>query len=410
MLFVEIHYDEVQRKVKDFIKIHDFVTINETDTKLKGYYNVKFIDSKEQILKKIDEIKDKFPFNQFDTKFAYVDADENCEQLISTKKKETLFDEIYKYKWEDTNVGYEDLFDLLKINILMCKKEYSLDYIYYSSYASLSTILGYMYEHEYLIKSQPDVYVHKRNNGKLSIRPFYSLMHMYFQIKVFTVNGYIHLGINFYRIFDFIKLMNLTNRFFKVYDDLTLIDDEKENILALKQPFIASNTKKNVKRFTKILKSVFKENYDLILTYFTYLVRHVHKNEFKILNFICIKSSYIHVLGYLFEDYMKILSWKELDLIRFKHPEDYVNAPNKNILLYIGYEFENIDALLTFDEYIIINKSCEINNNDNVINIKFDINQPSINYREELPFSRALYVILSKYEIKPEILKLLQRN
>ena len=39
MLFVKIHYDEVQRKVKDFIKIHDFITIDEDEDYLEGYYN-----------------------------------------------------------------------------------------------------------------------------------------------------------------------------------------------------------------------------------------------------------------------------------------------------------------------------------------------------------------------------------
>ena len=468
MLFVKIHYDEIQRKVKDFIKSDKFVVINENDTELYGYYSVKVIDtdlkpantifelskiSNYRIYSLIKIISESFPYNCFHTTFTIVMNYYSLLSIMSYKygKKHKLDDmldtyityfnnECEKLKYDNTvlkkissSVNYnsadiseiyvDDAIELLKSNILMCskikkRKKYNHFYrcnIYkYLKYLKRKICLFDNYDYAMILLE----------NGKRSIYNIDKLKNIIIKLMLFSQNGITYFKISVYDLIEIIKSMNLEHKLFNYCNDFGVI-----NIYDMIK-FKYSESREN--NMINLFVDTFKENSELVVTYFREMFEHVEFSNLKILNLIgddnpkdltklwfyklineifYNQTTYItkNLLNYIkLNDNNKCYNMKKFIIFYSEHNIRLFNGCRKIDFTQLESEFFkiSIDEILKFNRYIIRYSNEEINHPE-VINVKINDN-PAFNdfvLHNVVKYKRALIHYLFNYQPKYTNLK-----
>ena len=294
MLFIKLTCYE-NYFIKDFIKFYDFVTIDEGENYLEGYYNVKFTDEGKTTKNHIFSISHSFPFYYYNSIFTFISPNNfySTNKSIDTKIYCELFEKYYNTFKHETKflpnyldyvkneLTNADAIDLLKSNILMCKvvHEYMQRLLYYAY--DIYEIFGNL-RRVYLFKNRPNECVFKLSINKFIIKPINSII---FHILLHSINGKFTYKINLSEFINLVKSMNLNvNAYFNYYDDYQLVklNDDIQNNLILNN--LSEPKLETIIKFNEYMDYAFGENKELILTYFAYSIRHIHKNEFKILN------------------------------------------------------------------------------------------------------------------------------
>ena len=366
------------------------------------------------------------PFYYFNTTFAYVT--ERNKIIISNNSEDEInidTDKYYRTFKHKTKLSfnfysniqfellYDDLIDLVKINILMCK---NISYISYYDcpldfplyiYPMLKTLKHRIY----LFKNRTNECAFRLLHNNFIIKP---INNVYLRIILISMNGETKIHISLDKLIDVIKSMNLNiELYFTHFDNYQLINfPSTEDNLILKD--FGRPKSETVDKLNEYLNCVFGENKELVLTYFTYLFKNFHKCNLKILNFVMNKrnSYYFEFMELIHKAIHKLMEYDTANNIINKLKDD--KRINKKVLFHtFGIEStdnNNIKKLINISNKIneyIITKSHNFIYNKNIINIECSVNDVYTEFHNVTEYTRALIDILINYKIKPEILKIL---